>query len=93
MNTRPKGTRSSRIGCWLAALGLLLIAISAGHRLGFPGSWQIAFAVLGGLWSLRARTVRRVDGPDPDRLRRLHYLGSYAMTSVSMLLLAAIGFV
>jgi hypothetical protein len=54
---------------------------------------SIAFAVLGGLWSLRARSVLCVDGPDPERLRRLHYLGSYAMTSVSILLLAAIGFV
>jgi hypothetical protein len=54
---------------------------------------SIAFAVLGGLWSLRARSVLRVDGPDPDRMRRLHYMGSYAMTSVSILLLAAIGFI
>ena len=54
---------------------------------------SVTFAVLGGLWSLRAQSVLRIDGPDPDRLRRLHYLGSYAMTSVSILLLAAIGFV
>lgn len=54
---------------------------------------SIAFAVLGGFWSLRARAVPLADGADPDRMRRMHYLGSYVMTSVSILLLAAIGFV
>jgi hypothetical protein len=54
---------------------------------------SIAFALLGGLWSLRARSLPSIDGHDPDRRRRLHYMGSYAMTSVSILLLAAIGFI
>jgi hypothetical protein len=51
MTPQPKGTRLSRIGSWSAALGLLLIAFSAGHRLGFLASWQVAFAALalGGL--------------------------------------------
>lgn len=50
MTTQPKGTRLSRIGCWAAAIGLLLIAISAGHRFGIIG-WQPAFGALalGGL--------------------------------------------
>ena len=47
MSTQPKGTRSSRIGCWSAAIGFLLIAISAGHKLGFLDSWQLAFGALG----------------------------------------------
>lgn len=51
MSGQPKGTRLSRIGTWTGAIGLLLIAISAGHRLGFLGSWQMAFGALalGGL--------------------------------------------
>jgi hypothetical protein len=52
----------------------------------------IAFAVLGGVWSLHAAKVPLIDGPDPDRRRRRHYIASYALTSVSMLLLASIGF-
>lgn len=47
MSTAPKGTRLSRIGCWSAAIGLLLIVVSAGHKLGFLGSWMIAFLALG----------------------------------------------
>lgn len=47
MSTQPKGTRWSRIGCWSAAIGLLLIAVSSGHKLGFLDSWQIAFGALG----------------------------------------------
>ncbi len=46
MTTAAKGTRLSRIGTWSAALGLLLIAISAGHKLGFLGSWTVAFSAL-----------------------------------------------
>ncbi|MCK6371110.1 MAG: DUF1499 domain-containing protein [Gammaproteobacteria bacterium] len=46
MSRQPEGTRLSRIGCWSAAIGLLLIAASAGHRLGFLASWQIAFGAL-----------------------------------------------
>lgn len=51
MNTQPKGTRLSRIGSWSAAVGLLLIAVSAGRKLGFMDSWQMAFGALalGGL--------------------------------------------
>jgi hypothetical protein len=48
----------------------------------------IAFALLGGGWSLLAARVPRVDGPDPDRRRRRHYLFAYGATSVSVLLLA-----
>ena len=54
---------------------------------------SIVFAVLGGAWSLHAAKVPLVDGPDPDRRRRLHYIASYALTSVSILLLASIGFI
>jgi Protein of unknown function (DUF1499) len=46
MTTQPKGTRLCRIGCWTAAIGLLLVAISAGHRFGIIG-WQAAFGALG----------------------------------------------
>lgn len=53
----------------------------------------VVFAVAGGLWSLRAGRMPLVDGPDPDRNRRRHYVGSYVLTSISMLLLASIGFV
>lgn len=51
MNAEPRGTRLSRIGCWSAAIGLLLIAVSAGNKLGFLDSWQAAFLALalGGL--------------------------------------------
>lgn len=51
MSSQPAGTRLSRIGSWSAAIGLLLIAVSAGHKLGFLGSWQAAFGALalGGL--------------------------------------------
>jgi uncharacterized protein (DUF1499 family) len=56
MTTAPKGTRSSRIGCWTAAVGLLLIAVSGTHKLGLTASWQLAFAALalGGLLMLVA---------------------------------------
>ncbi|GMW07981.1 MAG: hypothetical protein AMXMBFR8_27770 [Nevskiales bacterium] len=56
MHTQPKGTRLSRIGCWSAAIGLLLIAVSAGHKPGFIDSWQLAFGALalGGLAMLVA---------------------------------------
>ena len=53
---------------------------------------SIAFAILGGAWSLHAAKVPLMDGPDPDRRRRRHYIGAYAPTSVSVLLLAGIGF-
>lgn len=43
----PKGTRLCRIGTWSAAVGLLLVAISSGHKLGFLSSWQTAFMALG----------------------------------------------
>jgi uncharacterized protein (DUF1499 family) len=43
----PKGTRFCRIGTWSAAVGLLLIALSSGHKLGFLPSWQMAFLALG----------------------------------------------
>ena len=45
--TQPKGTRLCRIGSWAAAIGLLLIAVSSGHKLGFLPSWQMAFMALG----------------------------------------------
>lgn len=44
---QPKGTRLCRVGSWAAAAGLLLIAVSSGHKLGFLPSWQIAFLALG----------------------------------------------
>jgi hypothetical protein len=44
---QPKGTRLCRIGSWSAAIGLVLIVASAGHRLGFLPSWQLAFMALG----------------------------------------------
>jgi hypothetical protein len=44
------------------------------------------------VWSLHAAKVPLIDGPDPDWRRRRHYITSYALTSVSMLLLASIGF-
>ena len=47
MATTPKGTRLSRIGSWSAAIGLLLIAISAGRKLGLIGSPMAAFIALG----------------------------------------------
>ncbi len=49
-NPRQKGGRLSRTGIWAAAIGLVLIALSAGHKLGFLG-WQMAFLALalGGL--------------------------------------------
>jgi hypothetical protein len=47
MTTQAKGTRLSRIGTWIAAAGALLIVISAGHKAGLLGSWQIAFTALG----------------------------------------------
>lgn len=46
MTDTPKGTRLSRIGTWSAALGLLLMAFSAGHKLGFLASWAAAFGAL-----------------------------------------------
>lgn len=46
MATQPKGSRLCRIGSWSASIGLLLLAFSAGHKLGFLDSWQIAFAAL-----------------------------------------------
>lgn len=46
MTSAPKGTRLCRIGIWSAAVGLLLIVISAGHKLGFLGSWSVAFGAL-----------------------------------------------
>jgi uncharacterized protein (DUF1499 family) len=51
MSPQPKGTRLCRIGSWSAAIGLLLIAISSGHKLGFLASWQAAYGALalGGL--------------------------------------------
>ena len=47
MSDVQKGTRLCRIGSWSAAIGLLLIAVSAGHKLGFLGSWTLAFGALG----------------------------------------------
>jgi uncharacterized protein (DUF1499 family) len=43
----PRGTRLCRFGSWAAAIGALLIAVSAGHKLGFLPSWQLAFLALG----------------------------------------------
>lgn len=55
---------------------------------------SVAFAVLGGVVSIRARTVPAAAAPcDADRNRRRWYLASYALTSISMLLFAAIGFI
>lgn len=51
MGAQPKGTRLSRIGTWAAAIGLLLIVVSSGYKLGFLPGWQAAFGALalGGL--------------------------------------------
>lgn len=51
MTTQPRGTRLSRIGCWTAGIGLLLVAVSGTHKMGLLPSWQFAFAALalGGL--------------------------------------------
>lgn len=56
MTTEPRGTRLSRIGCWTAAIGLLLVAFSGTHKLGLTGSWQLAFGALalGGLLLMTA---------------------------------------
>ena len=53
----------------------------------------IGFALLGGAWSLLAARVPLIEGPDPDRRRRRHYLFAYGATSVSVALLAAMAFV
>jgi uncharacterized protein (DUF1499 family) len=34
----PRGTRASRIGIWAAGIGVALVALSAGHKLGFLAS-------------------------------------------------------
>jgi hypothetical protein len=47
MNSQPKGTRLSRIGIWTAIIGVVLVAISSGHKLGLLATWQMAFAALG----------------------------------------------
>ncbi len=51
MTSQPKGTRLSRIGCWTAAIGVVLIAASAARKLGIIDSWMIAYSALalGGL--------------------------------------------
>lgn len=46
-NAAPRGTRLCQVGTWSAAAGLLLIAVSAGYKLGFLSSWQTAFLALG----------------------------------------------
>ena len=52
----------------------------------------VILAMIGGAWSIAAQRVPLEDGDDPDRRRRKHLLGSYAATSLSILSLAAIGF-
>ncbi len=47
MNTSPKGTRLSRIGCWTAGIGVALIAFSAVRKLGIVDNWMIAYSALG----------------------------------------------
>jgi hypothetical protein len=54
---------------------------------------SVLFAVLA-IWpAMRARSLPDGSGIDPDRRRRRHYLASYFLTTISVLLLAAIGFV
>jgi hypothetical protein len=54
---------------------------------------SIGFACLGGLWSVWTRQSRDRDSESSDRSRRAHCLVSYGLTSISMLLFAAIAFV
>lgn len=51
----------------------------------------VILAVIGGVWSIAAQRLPLESGNDPDRRRRQHLLGSYAVTSLSVLLIAAIG--
>jgi len=54
---------------------------------------SVVFGLLA-LWpALRARHLPDRSASDPDRRRRVNYLASYVLTSVSILLFAAIGFV
>lgn len=52
----------------------------------------VILAIIGGAWSIAAQRMPLEAGDDPDRRRRQHLLGSYAVTSLSILSLAAIGF-
>jgi hypothetical protein len=54
---------------------------------------SIGFACLGGLWSVWTGRTSDRDSESSDSSRRAHYLVSYALTSISMLLFAAIAFV
>jgi hypothetical protein len=54
---------------------------------------SISFGILGGVASLYARSAAPCSLEDPDRLKRRWYLASYGLTSLSILLFAAIGFV
>ena len=54
---------------------------------------SVGFAILGGVVSLRARSVPAAGPDDSDRYKRRWYLASYALTSVSILFFAAAGFV
>ena len=54
---------------------------------------SIFFALLAVWPAMRARKLADASAGDPDRNRRRLYLTSYFLTTVSILLLSAIGFV
>jgi uncharacterized protein (DUF1499 family) len=56
MASSPKGTRLSRIGCWTAAAGAVLVLASGARKFGLTDSWQLAYGALalGGLLLLIA---------------------------------------
>jgi hypothetical protein len=54
---------------------------------------SVSLAILGAAVSFYARSVPLAQQDDPDRMKRRWYLVSYGLTSASILLFAAIGFV
>lgn len=54
---------------------------------------SVSFGLLGGGASIYARQAPVSVAEDPDRIKRRWYLASYALTSVSIFVFAAIGFV
>jgi len=53
---------------------------------------SVSLALLGGGASVYARSLSPHGAEDPDRIKRGWYLVSYALTSASIIVFAAIGF-
>ncbi|MBM4197589.1 MAG: DUF1499 domain-containing protein [Gammaproteobacteria bacterium] len=47
MTSQPKGTRLSRIGCWAALIGAVLIIASGARKAGLVDNWMAVFLALG----------------------------------------------